>query len=145
MVPPRVVQCTTYTTAHGSLVCNLCMLFSSLVEEEIHGISKLQKHEWSSLLAQLVKNLPAMKNWVWSLGWEDPLEKGKAIHSSILAWRIPWTVRSMGSQRIRHNWATFNSHKCYLILISFIKSSLCRTFLSGCHLAFVYIPVTQTL
>ena len=40
-------------------------------------------------------------------GWEDPLEKGKATHSSILAWRIPWTVESMGSQRIGHNWATF--------------------------------------
>ena len=47
---------------------------------------------WASLVAQLVKNLPAMGTWVQSLGWEDPLEKGKAIHSSILAWRIPWTV-----------------------------------------------------
>ena len=46
-----------------------------------------------SLVAQLVKNLPAMQeSWVWSLGWEDPLEKEKATHSSILAWRIPWTV-----------------------------------------------------
>ena len=51
------------------------MLFSSLVEEEIHGISKLQKHKWASLLAQLVKNLPAMQNWVRSLGWEGPLER----------------------------------------------------------------------
>ena len=48
---------------------------------------------WSSLIAQFLKNLPAMQeNWVESLGWEDPLEKGKATHSSILAWRIPWTV-----------------------------------------------------
>ena len=47
----------------------------------------------SSLMAQLVKNLPAMwETWVRSLGWEDPLEMGKATHSSILAWRIPWTV-----------------------------------------------------
>ena len=46
-----------------------------------------------SLVAQLVKNPPAMwETWVLSLGWEDPLEKGKATHSSILAWRIPWTV-----------------------------------------------------
>ena len=45
------------------------------------------------LVAQLIKNLPAMwETWVQSLGWEDPLEKGKATHSSILAWRIPWTV-----------------------------------------------------
>ena len=43
-------------------------------------------------MAQLVKNLPAMREtWVRSLSWEDPLEKGKATHSSILAWRIPWT------------------------------------------------------
>ena len=48
---------------------------------------------WASLVAQLVNNLPAMwETWVQSLGWEDPLEKGKATHFSILAWRIPWTV-----------------------------------------------------
>ena len=47
----------------------------------------------ASLVAQLVKNLSAMwETWVQSLGWEDTLEKGKATHSSILAWRIPWTV-----------------------------------------------------
>ena len=47
----------------------------------------------ASLLAQLVKNVPAMREtWVQSLGWEDPLEKGMAPHSSILAWRIPWAV-----------------------------------------------------
>ena len=47
----------------------------------------------ASQVAQLVKNPPAMwENWVRSLGWEDPLEKGMATHSSILAWRIPWTV-----------------------------------------------------
>ena len=47
----------------------------------------------ASLVAQLVKNLPAMQEtWVQSLDWEDSLEKGKATHSSVLAWRIPWTV-----------------------------------------------------
>ena len=47
----------------------------------------------ASIVAQLVKNLPAMQEtWVWYLGWEDPLEKGKASLSSILAWSIPWTV-----------------------------------------------------
>ena len=51
------------------------------------------QYSWASLMAQLVKNLPAMREtWVRSLGWEDPLEKGKAAHSSILACRIPWTV-----------------------------------------------------
>ena len=52
------------------------------------------------LVAQLIKNLPAMReSWVRSLGWEDPLEKGKITHCSILAWRIPWTVK-MGWQRV---------------------------------------------
>ena len=59
---------------------------------------------WASLVAQLVKNLPAMlKTWVQSLSWEDPLEKGKVTHCSILAWRIPQTVQSMGLQRVRHD------------------------------------------
>jgi len=58
----------------------------------------------TSLVAQLVKNPPAMQEtWVPSLGWEDPLKKGKATHSSILAWRIPQTVQSMGSQRVGHD------------------------------------------
>ena len=49
-------------------------------------------YSWASLVAQLVKNLPTMwETWVQSLGWEDPLEKGTATHSSVLAWRIPWT------------------------------------------------------
>ena len=52
----------------------------------------LLQYSWASLVAQLVKNPPAMwETWVQSLGWEDLLEKGKATHSSILAWRIPWT------------------------------------------------------
>ena len=62
-----------------------------------------------SLMAQMIKNLPAMQETqVRSLGQEDPLEKGMATHPSILAWRIPWTeepgrLRSIGSQRLRHN------------------------------------------
>ena len=55
------------------------------------------QYSWSSLVAQLVKNLPAMQEtWVRSLGWEDPLEKGKTSHSNILAWRMLWTVYSWG-------------------------------------------------
>ena len=68
---------------------------------------------WStSLLAQTVKCQPTMlETWVWSLGWEDPLEKEMATHSSTLAWKIPWmeepgSVQSTGSQRVRHDWAT---------------------------------------
>ena len=49
--------------------------------------------QWASRVAQLVKNSTAMQGtWVQSLGWEDPLEKGKATHSRVLAWRILWTV-----------------------------------------------------
>ena len=57
------------------------------------GIGYLLQYSAASLVAQLVKNLPAMwKTWVQFLGWEDSLKKGKIYHSSILAWRIPWTV-----------------------------------------------------
>ena len=53
------------------------------------GIGYPLQHSWASLMAQLVKNPPAMwETWIRSLGWEDALEKGKATHSSILAWRI---------------------------------------------------------
>ena len=57
------------------------------------GIGYLLQYSWASLVPQLVKNPPAMwETWLRSLGWEDPLEKGKATQSSILARRIPWTV-----------------------------------------------------
>ena len=49
------------------------------------------------------------ETWIWSLGWEDPLEKGKGTHSIILAWGIPWTVWSIGWQRVGHDWATLTS------------------------------------
>ena len=68
------------------------------------GIVYLLQYSWASLVAQLVQKLPAMwETWVRSLGWEDSLEKGKMTHSSILAWRIPWTLQSMGSQRVGHD------------------------------------------
>ena len=65
----------------------------------------------------MVKNLPAMQDTrVQSVGWEDPLEKQMETHSSIPAWRIPWTeepggLQSMESQRIRHNWVTNTQSK----------------------------------
>ena len=56
------------------------------------GIGYPLQYSWASLVAQLVKNLPEMREaWVRFLGWEDTLAKGTATHSSILAWRIPWT------------------------------------------------------
>ena len=61
------------------------------------GIGYPFQYSWASLVAQLVKNLPALwETWVRSLGWEDPLEKEKATHSSILTWRIPWTIWGHG-------------------------------------------------
>ena len=67
-----------------------CCLYGSF-----YGGYKATLVSWASFVAQLVKNQPAMwETWIQFLGWEDPLEKGKAIHSSVLAWRIPWTVQS---------------------------------------------------
>ena len=68
--------------------------------------------EGASQVALVVKNLPALQEtqetWVESLSWEDPLEEGMATHSSVLAWRIPWTekpgrLQSIGSHRVRHD------------------------------------------
>ena len=72
-------------------------------------ITNLKKGFGGDYVAQSVKNLPAVQEtWVRSLGWEDPLEKEMATHSSILAWKIPWTeepggLQSMGSQRVGHD------------------------------------------
>ena len=75
----------------------------------------------------MIKNLPAIQETlVQSLGQKDPLEKGMAIHSSILVWEIPWAgeldaLLSMGSQRVRHDWAT-NTHS-YLPLLQTNQTS----------------------
>ena len=73
---------------------------------------RFYKYNWASLVAQTVKNLPVtQETWVRSLVQEDPLELEMATHSSILAWKIPWTeepggLQSMGLQRVRHNCVT---------------------------------------
>ena len=73
------------------------------------GIGYPLQYSWASLVTQPVKNLPAMREtWVQSMGCEDPLEKGKATYSSILAQRIPWTekpgrLQSVGLQRVGHD------------------------------------------
>ena len=71
-----------------------------LQPKETDWLNGYKNKSWmygSSMVAQMVKNLPAMlETWVWSLGWEDPLEKEMATHSSILAWRIPWTEEPGG-------------------------------------------------
>ena len=75
-------------------------------------IMKNEKKMDPFLVAQMVRSLPAkQETWVRSLGQKEPLEKGMTTHSSILAWRIPWTeepgsLQSMGSQRVGHNLAT---------------------------------------
>ena len=79
------------------------MLYISMIH-----LSQLATNS-ASLVAQTVKNLPAMQEiQVQSLGWDDPLEKGMAAHSSVLAWRVPWTeepggLQSIGSQRVGHD------------------------------------------
>ena len=89
----------------------------------------------SSLIAQSVKNLPAMQEIpVRFLGWEDPLEKGKATHSSILVWRIPWTVKSMQSQTftslppLSNAWCNHTTRR-KLFLSDFENESPCIIFM----------------
>ena len=68
---------------------------------------------WASLIAQLVKNLPAMQETpVQSLGWEDPLEKEMATHSSILAWEIPWTEKHGRLQSMGDKESNMTEHTC---------------------------------
>ena len=81
------------------------MVWYSLSFKIFHSLST----QWASLVAQRLKCLPAMQEtWVRSLGLEDALKKEMATHSSILAWRIPWTeepggLQSMGLQRVGHD------------------------------------------
>ena len=108
------------TLSNGSLPLNNAEVLTT----EIPGIVLVLSFFRASLVAHLVKNPPAMwETWVWSLSGEDPLEKGMATHSSILAWRIPWTeepgrLQSMGSQRVRHDWVVFT------FTLSFLKTCL---------------------
>ena len=68
------------------------------------GIGYPLQYSWASILAQLVKNPPVMQGTlVHSLGWKDPLEKGKATYSSILSWGILSTIQSLGVTKIEHN------------------------------------------
>ena len=81
----------------------------------------------ASLLAQMVRNLPAMQETqVQFLGWYNPLEKGMAAHSGTIAWRIPWTeepsrLQSLGSQRVGHNWV-INTFPFFRVEVNEIES-----------------------
>ena len=103
------------TSVTLSKIFNLSELqFSNLLSKQYIPVAEINKRtyvnhlvhhllysRWASLVAQMVKNPPAMwDTCVRYLGREKPLEKGKATHSSILAWRIPWTVQSIGLQRV---------------------------------------------
>ena len=95
-----------------------CRLWGRPESDTTEATQQQQQHplqySWASLAAQLVKNPSAM--WeiqVRSLGWEDPLENGKANHSSILAWGIPWTLQSIRSQRAGHD---FHFHFMLLVV-----------------------------
>ena len=108
---------TSVTRPHLIKETEKCSIFWSGHVPALLGGSVNDKHTntslyWTSLVAQTVKNPPAIQETqVRSLGREDPLEEGMTTHSSILAWRIPWTeepggLQSTGSQRIGHDWAT---------------------------------------
>ena len=110
--PPQIVFYYTYyfITLIVSL-CNISWTYSHIFSYRfIHYLCIFWQ---ASLVAQRLKCLPTMQEtWVRSLGWEDSLEKEMATHSSILAWRIPWTeepggLQSMGSQRVGHDWAFY--------------------------------------
>ena len=101
--------CIVWVKASHSAIAYSKEGFLILMEWDINSFWNI---DWACLVAQMVKNLPAMQGTqVQFLGWEDPLEKGMTTHSSILAWRIPWTeepggLQSMGSYRVRHDWVT---------------------------------------
>ena len=93
------------------------------------GIGQPLQCSWASLVAQLEKNPPAVwETLVRSLGWENPLEKGKATHSSILAWSLLfWTVLSVGSQRVGHKWVTFTCFQfCTFCCLGCFQQSVLR-------------------
>ena len=92
--------------------------------DRILPLPKGLKYKVGFPVAHMVKNLPAVQEiWVHLLVQEDPLEKGMAIHSSLLSWRNPWTenlsrLQSVGLQRVRHDSVT-NTHKCKVLVITY--------------------------
>ena len=99
-------------TSQTSKVENSNIKGKNITSTNLIFLSLESLKEKASPMSQMVKNLPAMQETpVQSRGWKDPLEKGMAIHSSVLAWRVPWTrepggLQSMGLQRVGHDWVT---------------------------------------
>ena len=103
----------------------------------------------TSLVAQMVKNLPAMQETlVWSLGWEDPLEKGKATHSSILAWRIiPWTEKPGECDWATNTFTFFFSKHMYQVsfLYLWMRGGSMETRMENIFFPWVFSPIWFTL
>ena len=98
----------------------------------VEGIGYPLQYSWASLVAQLVKNLPAVwETWVLFLAWEDPLEKGMATHISILAWRIPCTEFQWGHKK--SDTTERFSHKRYLYIF-FMYSSFISCYMANSKL-----------
>ena len=108
----------------------------------LHFLIYSSQQSWTSLVAQTVKHLSTMQEtWVRSLGREDPLEKGMATQSSILAWRIPWTEEPGRSPRVRHNWVTNTSAPRFPRLFGLSYLTSCNSLLRFRPLS----PYPQTL
>ena len=95
-----------------------------------HLFTKFPMYEWTSLVIQMIKNLPAMQETQFQfLDWDDPLEKEMATHSSSLTWKIPWTeepggLQSMGSQRVGPDWVTNIHALCVNWKVTFVGVSI---------------------
>ena len=116
--------CTDLSIEHGSCVRNLGVEFN-----------RGQPCKASQWLSGKESACQYKQTQVWSLGWEGSLEKEIATHSSILAWKIPWTeepggLQSIGLQRVGHDWATAPNQREFLFTVSFSTYCLCaKTFL----------------
>ena len=109
------------------------------------GIGYPLQYSWAPLVAQLAKNLPAVwETWVPSLGWEDPLEKRKATHSGILAWRIPWiTVHGVSKSQTRLSDFQFTSlHNCITMLCYFLLFSKWISYIHTYILSLLDLPLS---
>ena len=108
------------------------------------GIGYPLQYSWASLVAQMVNNLLSMQETrIQSLGWEDSLEKGKATHSNIPAWKIPWReepgrLQCMGSQRVGLDWAANTFINVFIETYPHIVSRRFAIEDRGCHIGFCW-------
>ena len=132
------LQCESHFCTYNKLCFKLFSIsdYSLIIHRYVIGFPVSYLY-WTSLVVQTIKCLPAMqKTWVRSLGLEDPLEKEMAIHSSILVWKIPWMekpggLQSVGSQRVRHDWAT--SLSFFLLYINLLSSENLKDLFCSFH------------